>query len=739
MRKKSLILLGIIVHVQKALFPMRYIAISILFCLISIITSAQFTYISPMPGTDLHNRETNIILKNGTWIDKESVQDHNLVEIQGSLSGNHDWIARLSDDRKTVVIIPKPVFSYGETVTVTVHSKLKDTEGGSVKGKSFNFKIKTEPTPEQLERYRLARIQTFTEEYGFNPYESNEPGTTRDKDDTTATYPLDSMPKWTISINNNPAPGQIFFTNHEDQTGPYPFTNSFTTIINNDGSIVWARDQGKEGHDFKINANGYMTYFIGVREMWMEMDSNYNIIDSVQCKNGYENSTNEHDMMWYPDNHIFLIAFDNETTDMTAYGGQPDATVQYLVLQELDQNRDVIFQWRSQDPGHFLFTDANQYTSLTNSVVDYIHCNSIFRDDDGNVVISNRNMDEVTKISPVTGNIIWRWGGENNQFTFVNDSNVKHFASQHDVQRIANGHMTMLNNANHMSPQISQAKEYSLDEMNKTATLQWSYQHPDVNGVKVYGSATGSVQRLSNGNTLIDWGLIPLNSDVPNQTEVDSLGNIKWEMSFDSVGQKSYRIHKYVWNPCSRPTNGLIKVKKITSTTAKVDWTQATGWISYDIQYRLVNKTNWKLKTATQSVKKLKSLKPDSVYVFQIRTHCAGGAVSGWTSIDTFKTKPQRIGLDQEENLSLELFPNPANSILQISFALNQDQQITISIFDMTGKMVSQSTQLTDAGEHTIQTDVSRLPAGFYFVELSMGISSEKTGSIKMTQKFVKQ
>lgn len=711
---------------------LKIIPVTFLFCCALSCASAQLQYINPVPGTGNHNRETNIILKNGNWIDKESIKDNDFIAIKGSNSGSHKWLAHLSDDHKTIAITPIPVFNYGETVSVIVHSKLETASKEKIEGTSFSFRIKDEPTAEDLESFRRARVESFREEYGYDPFETRILHNTRDQDDTTATYPPDSMPSYVININNNPSPGQIFFSNHENQTGPEPFTNSFNTIIENDGSIVWAFDAGKEGNDFKLNDNGYLTYFVSKRSMWMIMDSSYNIVDSVQCKNGYESSTNEHDLMMYPDGHVFLIAYDNAKTDMTAFGGEPNTTVQYCVLQELDSSRNVVFEWRSADPGHFLFTDANQYTSLTVAPVDYVHCNAFKRDYDGNIIISCRNMDEITRINHSTGNIIWRLGGENNQFSFMNDNNTAHFAMQHDLNRIANGNITIFNNARNMIPQRSSAKEYSLDEIHKIATLVWYYEHPDVNGVKVYGSATGSAQRLPNGNTMIDWGKISWGLGIPNQTEVDSLGNIKWEMTWDSVGQKSYCVHKYEWNPCARPTSGLVTISNITSSSAKINWTQATGWISYDLQYRLKSSINWKLKTTLQSVKKLKNLKSDSIYVFRIRTHCADNAVSGWTPIDTFKTAPQRVEFNEEVSISFNLYPNPVSQWLQLSLVLTREDVITISVLDIMGKIISQSSVFVSAGEQQIRIDVRNISAGFYIIGV-------KTSSGNLTERFVKQ
>ena len=76
-----------------------------------------------------------------------------------------------------------------------------------------------------------------------------------------------------------------------------------------------------------------------------------------------------------------------------------------------------------------------------------------------------------------------------------------------------------------------------MDEVNKMATLTWYYQHPDVAAHKVFGRATGNVQRLSNGNTMINWGTIWWDFGIPNMTEVDANKNIVWEMTFDSAGQ----------------------------------------------------------------------------------------------------------------------------------------------------------------------------------------------------------
>ena len=109
--------------------------------------------------------------------------------------------------------------------------------------------------------------------------------------------------------------------------------------------------------------------------------------------------------------------------DSIVNGGNPNAVVEGLVIQELNSEHEVIFEWKSWD--HFNVTD-NTYLDLTSSSIQFIHANAIDIDYDGHFLISSRNLDEITKIHRTTGDIIWRWGGSQNEFEFVNDYPFTH-------------------------------------------------------------------------------------------------------------------------------------------------------------------------------------------------------------------------------------------------------------------------------------------------------------------------
>ncbi|HTY35714.1 MAG TPA: aryl-sulfate sulfotransferase, partial [Bacteroidota bacterium] len=225
--------------------------------------------------------------------------------------------------------------------------------------------------------------------------------------------------------------------------------------------------------------------------------------------------------------------------NLTIPGAYPNANVIGGVIQELDRNKNVVFQWRSFD--HFQVTDAT-HEDLRAKTIDYVHPNSLDVDTDGNLLLSSRSLDEVTKINRTNGSIIWRLGGKNNQFTFLNDPIG--FSHQHSVRRTQTGTILMFDNGNYHAPQFSRAVEYSIDENAKTVSLTWQFRHnPDL-----YALAMASVQRLANGNTVIGWG-----SASTALTEVRPDGSTALELAFPQ-GIVSYRALRYSWNAPYQPS-----------------------------------------------------------------------------------------------------------------------------------------------------------------------------------------
>ncbi len=339
------------------------------------------------------------------------------------------------------------------------------------------------------------------------------------------TIPPD-FPTFQIRVHDNPAPGKIFMS-------PLRGTPRYTylTILDENITPLFYLRRPQSLSDFKLHANGLMTFFDGRAQCIYLMNSAYAIIDSFRAASPYV--IDGHDFQMLTNGHVLMLLTDTRTVDMSVIvpGGNPAARVIGLVIHELDENKQVVFSWSSWD--HFAITDAT-HENLTAATIDYVHANAVEADTDGNILLSSRHMDEITKINRTSGEIMWRLGGINNQFTFINDS--IRFSYQHDIRRLPNGNITLFDNGNFHSPRFSRAVEYRLNERQRTAELVWEYR----NTPSIYAFATGNVQRLPNGNTLISWGT------TNTITEVRPDGTKALELQLSSLFTV-YRTFRFPW------------------------------------------------------------------------------------------------------------------------------------------------------------------------------------------------
>jgi len=477
----------------KSIF-MKYILIITISLLSFSFAKTEIIYNDPLPNAQLVSINNNIVIGFDEIILSSDLIKN--ISVKGSASGLHSGNIILTKDGKKFLFIPDEPFAFNEKVEVKIN-RLR-TSSGKLNNYSYSFftqKSKPEYNPDQ----------SFLSETGNSNviFPSQNSGSS-------------NLPVLTVSINNNPSPGKLFL-------GNFPFNaipnTPYMIQSGNNGNISYSREFSSNVLDYKRQPNGMMTYFEG--NAYYGEDNDHNLLRTFQCGNGY--STDHHELKVTNDGHAFLMSYDPQQVDMSKVvpGGNPNAVVIGLIIQEIDESNNVVFQWRSWD--HFLITDAVG-VNLHALTIDYVHGNAIDIDNDGHLLISSRHFSEITKINRNTGDIIWRLGGINNEFTFTNDS-IK-FSYQHDIQRIDNGNLTLFDNGNFHSPPFSRAVEYQIDEVNKTATLVWQYrQTPDK-----FATAMGSVQRLKNGNTLINWG-----SSNPNIFEVTPDGNIVLRMSLPTA------------------------------------------------------------------------------------------------------------------------------------------------------------------------------------------------------------
>ncbi len=469
------------------------------FCFILTSPAQTVTYISPLPGSRNVSQQTNIILRVRGQLDPTTASLPDIFSVLGSSSGIHHGITKLSDDRQTLVFLPLSPFRGGETVTVKTKQGLSTLQGNSVEPLEFIFTVDSLSAARQKEILNKA-MNRLRDAPTSSPVKAASASLAR----SAAGLPTD-FPEPLITVSDSPSSGDIFLLTWHMLEVPndvafVPTDEQYLMMLDNTGVAVYYKPVETLSTDFKMQPNGHLTYYDGVAGEFLEMDSTYAVIDYYGAGNGY--TTDLHELLLLPNGHALLLAQDTEIMDMSnvVKGGYPAASIIGYVIQELDQNKDVVFQWRSLD--YIPVTDC-LHQDLTAEEIDYIHCNGLDVDTVGNILLSSRHTDEITKIDRQTGKIIWRWGGKENQFTSTNDPIG--FSEQHCIRRTPTGTLLLFDDGNYHTPPFSRAVEYSMNETAKTVTQVWQFRHtPDVVAV-----ALGSVQRLPNGNTLIGWGATP--------------------------------------------------------------------------------------------------------------------------------------------------------------------------------------------------------------------------------------
>jgi len=678
-------------------------------------------YISPKPGSGLVSPFTNIILRLPKRESTYNFNDQNFITVQGEFSGTHAGRTQIADDDQTVTFTPFNKFALGENVTVKIKLSYLNPSL-ALKDDTFDFKFRVSKS------WVLNNIRDndFQEEIKSLPFPKQGLKHLTSKTESnkirTDSLPAD-LPNVYVTLSDNPSDGCIFIA-------PWYFQGSFfdpnyLMIIDNYGVPIYYKKNDVLALDFKVQPNRMITYHDRNLFAAVELDSSYNPIDTLSCGNGYR--PDFHDIQLLNNGHYLVLAQDYETVrmDTVVPGGDTAAIVIGCIVQELDENNNVVFQWRSWD--HFKITDASNNINLTAHNIDYVHANAIELDDDGNILLSCRHMNEITKINRLTGEIVWRLGGEHNQFQFLNDS--RGFTYQHDVRRIDNGNLTLFDNGDLSNPQYSSSLEYALDELNKTASLVWSY-----NDNEYYTGAMGNTQRLKNGNTFIGWG----SSDNPAAIEVDENGIKKFVIKFDPL-YYNYRAFRFNWRTNLLTSNtyevdfgdtpiNSSRIKKIVVTnnsdntlTVKKYYTRTSGFSLTDEFPIIIEPHENRILHIEFSPDRSGTLS-DNIY---LRIYRRNEMIAQSIKVTGVAFSQASDVTKDNQPLTFDLFqnyPNPFNPSTKIEYQVPEMSLVTIKIYDLLGREIKTlMNEEKPAGEYEVEFDGTGLPSGVYFYQLRAG------------------
>jgi len=525
----------------------------------------------------------------------------------------------------------------------------------------------------------------------------------------------EDFPIFTIEKYDDPDPGYLFMFARPQTPNKYP---GYLQILDNHGTPVFYRYLPYQSGLFTIQPGGMLSFLRKDSEYnhIYILDSSFQTVDSVWMD---DYQLDSHDFIAMENGHFLIFGRDIRTIDMSAVveGGQTEATVKGTVIQELDENKNVVFEWNSFD--YFQLSDS--YKDLTASSIDFDHPNSLEIDYDGNILLISRAMDEITKIDRSTGDIIWRLGGKNNEFEFADSSHM--FFMPHKFRLLDNGHYTLFDNGTGRDSLYSRGVEYAIDQENKTIEMVWEF---DANKL-VYARSGGSTQRLPSGNTILCYGGQVSN---PSVIEVYPDGTEAFRLGFNDPNIRAGSVTKHPWKTTMFSTNTdivnfgewdgytyAVYLLKVTNNLTRE--LELTGYHLHTNAFTLDDKL-FPINLAPGEEKTINLL----YYPWDIDSSVVNDVLTINSDINS-DTLNQRVAVQVhltgtkiyssvESNLKdlVRIYPNPAQDRLTVSAPGHLKGQV--SIFSLNGS--SLYSRLIDG--NAVSIDLDMMEKGMYILEI---------------------
>jgi hypothetical protein len=670
-----------------------------------------YEYLSPLPYSLDHNPETVIIIRFGDIIDIGSLKNE-LFEVTGDLTGQHRGKFTVSQDHTTLIFTPDHIFSYNEKVFLHLWEGIKTQSGRLLPEFYFWFTVRQNSSSDMYPSHsdKIIKSDNF-------PAKS---GNTEAVEGLTLSFLDFNFPA--ITLSDSPASGNILTTIVRN-------SSNYLYVFDNKAVPRYVRLMPHSITNLKPQPSGKITYYDSFVKGFIAIDSALNTIDTLIMRNGYR--TDAHEILLLDNGHTFMFSYDPRIVDMSKVvpGGNPVATVTGLVIQELDENRNLLFQWRSWD----YFNISDSYSDLMASVVDYVHGNSLDADTDSTLIISSRNLNEITKINRLTGQIIWRLGGKNNEFIFENDP--RHFAGQHSAIKHRDGTLTLFDNGVGLDPLYSRGIEYEIDEINKKVKLTQEYRfNPDL-----YANVSGNLQLLDNGNAFIFWGQAIGNSDQ-FISEFDQTGNPVFEARFNMNNYPNYRAYRSLWEPelFTFNTDTLHVEGVIQNTTVyrtfeirnnsdkQIIITSAhhknRGFYVENLPVAIEAKSEASFTVAFPSFSPGKI--SDNI-IFCQETDSTIVTRSLFVSVDN----SPYTGIEDHVQTNLKVSPNPTRG--EFNIEVTRPGRFFLKLLDLSGKEIWDA---VGEGDVFYQINIGSKPDGLYFLSLATA-----DGRVVNTIKLIKQ
>jgi hypothetical protein len=319
-----------------------------------------------------------------------------------------------------------------------------------------------------------------------------------------------------------------------------PDASKWLVALDGDNQVVWyyavQRKQRPQAVERLPNGNFvYLTRYQGFEEITPDARS----VRWMPAKRPNDSGPH-HDFTVLPDGRILYLGAEDRTIDDRTVSGKSKLLVRGDTLDVLDPASGTVERvWGTFDafdpadrPQHWA-----QIAEDDPDVFDWTHANTVMIGPRGNLIVSIRHLDQIISLAPDFKTIEWKLGGFGSSFSFADPSD--RFYGQHDVSELPGGRILMFDNGNYRPEgEYSRGLELQLDFETMTAHKVWEYrQQPDV-----FSSQLGSAVRLSNGETILNFGFRDEDPKAPViLAEARPDGSAAWEQSLTLAGLRASR------------------------------------------------------------------------------------------------------------------------------------------------------------------------------------------------------
>jgi hypothetical protein len=259
---------------------------------------------------------------------------------------------------------------------------------------------------------------------------------------------------------------------------------SGVAIVDHTGQVVWYFRAERSITGTTRRSNGNFVFLDSNRGL-IEVTPGGQVVSTLPQD---DDRVLHHDVIAGPGNVLWALRLDRRTVNDTLVAGE--------AIWEWDPEAGTeVKRWSSFDALDPVTDRGPRY-----SPGDWLHANSLFLGPRGNVLVSLHHLNQVLSIAPDFGSLEWRLGGTNATLSLPAGDR---FSGQHTAAEIATDRILLFDNGFERSEPWSRALE--LDLSGGTVRNVWQFRPPRDN----WSRAVSAARRLSNGNTMVAFGMSP--------------------------------------------------------------------------------------------------------------------------------------------------------------------------------------------------------------------------------------